>query len=337
MNNDQHTDSGKAMPVDGGIARRELLRRAGLVGASVAAGAAAGPLAAPAFGDSAKKGSYLHPGKGGRYLVPRNRIAMGMVTYSFATSPPPNIYSVLDEIRDIGYRGVELFELRGFTGGIARAQQVRQLLADAGLHGISNMHYYGFGGSDYGNSLDRFIAEDKAAGMENIAFVAHRTTPETQTEAYYKELAAKFNVWGAAAKQAGMKFTVHNEQWVFDRDPTTGKVLYDVWIEETDPDLVYFTIDTAWFSFRGMDLIKYVKRLDKDDRITQFHIKEYDGSANVTPSPPVGSGVINWKKLFLTIKDPDKYWYILESERQTDPKASAMQAYDFLATLKTSS
>ena len=330
MNQDQH-DGPAATP---GIGRRELLRRAGLAGA-VAAATTVSPLSASAA--ASNRDSWRNPGRGGRYLVPRSRIAMGMVTYSFATSPPSPIYSVLDEIRDIGYRGVELFELRGFTGGITRAQEVKQLLADANLHGVGNMHYYGFGGSDWGNSLDRFIAEDKAAGMEHMAFVAHRTTPETQTEAYYKELAAKFNVWGAAVKRAGMKFTVHNEQWVFDRDPVTGKLLYDVWIEETDPELVFFTIDTAWFSFRGIDLIKYVRRLDKDDRITQFHIKEYDGSANVTPSPPVGSGVIDWKKLFLTIKDPEKYWYILESERQTDPKASAMQAYDFLATLKTSS
>ena len=99
-----------------------------------------------------------------------------MVSYGFVSN-----YSILDEIRDIGYRATELIQFTGFPGGVTRAREVRHLLQEANLVGVGNMHYLGFGGPDVANSLDRFIAEDKAAGMRNFGFVAHRTTPATQT------------------------------------------------------------------------------------------------------------------------------------------------------------
>ena len=327
MSDRTHKPAGGTMPPQSSIDRRELFRRAGAVGAAAAASAVAGPLAPTAFGAGpAQEPSSTNEGK---YLVPRHRIGCGMVSYGFVSN-----YSILDEIRDIGYRATELIQFTGFPGGVTRAREVRHLLQEANLVGVGNMHYLGFGGPDVANSLDRFIAEDKAAGMRNFGFVAHRTTPATQTEAYYRELAHKFNEWGAATKKAGMRFYVHNESWVFDRDPTTGKVLYDVWIEETDPDLVYFNVDTAWMSASGLDLVEYVEKLERDDRITHFHIKEWNGTPQVTPSPQLGTGVIDWPRFFKALKKPEKYWYILESEGQSDPKASALAAYDYLATLK---
>jgi NADPH:quinone reductase-like Zn-dependent oxidoreductase len=52
----------------------------------------------------------------------------------------------------------------------------------------------------------------------------------------------------------------------------------------------------------------------------------WDGTPQVTPSPQLGMGVIDWRRFSKALEQPEKHWYILESEGQIDPKASALAA-----------
>ena len=176
--------------------------------------------------------------------------------------------------------------------------------------------------------------------MLGLGMVAAEHDPEWQTEARYRELARDFNAWGRVARDAGLKFYVHDEAWVFDRDPVTGKVLFDVWIEETDPDLVWFSFDVMWPAYRGLDPVDYLRRLERDDRITHFHIKDWNGQQAAPGAPTsstqtdVGQGVIDWHRFFRAIRHPERYWYIVEREASPDPTVTARNSYEFLAGLR---
>ena len=195
------------------------------------------------------------------------------------------MYAKLGEIHDIGYRATELIEFNGFAGGIDRAKEVRRLLRDAGIRGVGNFHLTYATPQNLRNAAATFAQEDRAAGMLGLGMVAAEHDPEWQTEARYRELARDFNTWGRIAKKAGLRFYLHDEAWVFDRDPVTGKVLFDVWIEETDPDLVWFCLDVMWPAYRGLDPVDYLRRLERHDRITHFHIKDWNGQQAAPGAP----------------------------------------------------
>ena len=93
---------------------------------------------------------------------------------------------------------------------------------------------------------------------QGVGMVAAEHTEEWQREEGYKRQASDFNKWGAIAKENGMRFYLHNEQWVFDRDPATGKILFDVWIEETDPDSLFFVLDLMQVAYRGLDPVAHL-------------------------------------------------------------------------------
>ena len=316
---------------EAGMDRRTFVKRAGVAGVALAAAAAAGPLASTALGSATASEPKL--------LVPRHRIGIGLEAYAFSQQPPADVYSKLDEIRGIGYEATELIEFNGFNGGVDRAQDVRHLLQKAGLAGVGNFHLTYATPHNIRNALATFVEEDKAAGMINFGMVAAEHDPTWQTEEKYKEQAQDFNTWGAITKKAGMKFYTHNEDWVFDRDPTTGKVLYDVWIEETDPDLVYFCLDVFQVAYRGFDPVDYLERLESEDRLTHFHMKDWNGeqiSPGVTRSDltrDVGQGVIDFQRFCKAIKKPEKYWYIVEREASPNPTQTAQNSYNHLANL----
>jgi sugar phosphate isomerase/epimerase len=187
------------------------------------------------------------------------------------------------------------------------------------------------------------VEEDKAAGMINFGMVAAEFTPEWQNEDGYRRLAEDFNRWGKITKKAGMRFYVHNERWVYERDPATGKVLYDIWIEETDPEVVFFCLDVMWVEYTrhstGVDSVHYIERLEKDDRLVELHIKDWNGQQAAPGAEPsttqtdVGQGAINFRRIFQAIKKPEKHWYIVEREGSPDPSQTARNSYEYLANL----
>jgi sugar phosphate isomerase/epimerase len=98
-------------------------------------------------------------------------------------------------------------------------------------------------------------------------------------------------------------------------------------------------LDTFQLAYRGFDPVEYVERLEADDRITHFHMKDWSG---VGPGPGVdrsaqtrdlGEGVIDFRRIMKAIRKPQKYWYIVEREASPDPTVSAQTSYNYLANL----
>lgn len=314
------------------VGRRTFIKGAGAVGAGLTAMAAAGAFPTIAAAEADRKP---------RLLVPRHRIGIGLEQYAFSKQPPADVYSKLAEIKNIGYCATELIEFGGFTGGVIRAKEVRRLLQETGLHSVGNFHgtYTPGGGPNLRDSLDTFIEEDRAAGMINLGCVGWEHDPTWQNEAKYRELARDFNAWGKITKKTGMKFYVHDEAFAFDRDPTTGKILYDVLIEETDPGLVFFCLDVMAVAYRGLDPVDYLRRLEQHDRLVHFHIKDWNGKQAAPGARPattqtdVGQGVIDFRRFFKEIQKPENYWYVVERELSNDPTRTAQNSYNYLANL----
>lgn len=66
--------------------------------------------------------------------------------------------------------------------------------------------------------------------------------------------AASFNRYGAALKDAGLRFAYHNYSHDFtaaDSPTTPGENFYDVLMAATEPGLVGFELDVFWVAWSG--------------------------------------------------------------------------------------
>jgi sugar phosphate isomerase/epimerase len=80
-----------------------------------------------------------------------------------------------------------------------------------------------------------------------------------------------FNQVGQLARERGMRFYYHNHFQEFQR--IDGEFVYSHIIENTDPSLVYFEIDTYWMYRAGQDPVGWMEKLG--ERVVLLHQKDF--------------------------------------------------------------
>jgi sugar phosphate isomerase/epimerase len=93
-----------------------------------------------------------------------------------------------------------------------------------------------------------------------------------QTVDNYKKVAESFNKTGEECKKLNLKFGYHNHAYEFESD--SGKVLYDVLLENTQPDLVHMELDLGWVIVGGKNPLDYFNKYP--GRFPLWHLKDMD-------------------------------------------------------------
>lgn len=247
--------------------RRTFMR---LAGSTVAVGAATltGTTAAAGAASAA-------PLAGGRRLVPPGKLGI-------------QLYSVRDKVSSLGFRavferlaqlGYSEVEFAGYTQGQVgpiTPEEIRTLLDDNGLVAVGGHR----GINDFARNMERELDIAQILGMQHIG-TANAPTGN-RTVAGYLAAAEQFNGFGEAAAARGLKFYQHNHQheFAFANDAPDVR-LYDVFLENTDPSLVYLEMDVYWafvgrHLYPGFEPVEYV--LANRSRYPMFHLK--DGRVN---------------------------------------------------------
>jgi sugar phosphate isomerase/epimerase len=144
-----------------------------------------------------------------------------------------------------------------------------------------------------------------------------------------------FNEAGAKAKAAGLTFGYHNHNFEF--KTLEGALPYDLLIEKTDSQNVSFELDCGWMVSAGFDPVTYLSKYPKRYRL--LHIKDLTkgqppGGIRTTE---VGSGTIDWNRIFAAAKKTSVAGYYVEQEPpyERPPLESARISYDYLHGLMT--
>src|SRR5690606_40440332 len=82
-------------------------------------------------------------------------------------------------------------------------------------------------------------------------------------------------------------------------------------IEETDPDLVKFEIDTYWVKKGGEDPAEYMKKLN--NRCPLLHIKDMEPGEEQFFAE-VGEGILNFEEIFKVAEEIGTEWIIVEQD-----------------------
>jgi len=170
------------------------------------------------------------------------------------------------------------------------------------------------------------IVDDAAAG--GIQYLVCANAP-TGTLAEIKETVATLNKTGEAAKKAGMQFCYHNHDMEFHK--VEGKVPYQLLLTETDPKNVKMELDLAWAIKGGQDPVELFKQ--NPGRFPLWHVKDLDAKRETIL--PVGSGTIDFKRIFENKATAGMQHFFVEHDNPKDPYASIKSSYKYITgTLK---
>jgi len=139
----------------------------------------------------------------------------------------------------------------------------------------------------------------------------------------FKSYAAKMNEMAAPFKGTGFRLQYHNHAQEFRNFPQLGgKPGMAILIEETDPDLIVFELDTHWMAAAGCDGAQWIRKVK--GRIPVVHFKDYafDWKAEDTGLggvykryAEIGQGNINWQPIVDACVYSGVEWYVVEQDR----------------------
>lgn len=92
------------------------------------------------------------------------------------------------------------------------------------------------------------------------------------TVAGMKRMCEYFNRVGKLAKEYGLTLGYHNHSHEFQKLKDSDKLMWEYFVENTDPRYVCFELDVYWCTKGGQDPVAYLKKYPK--RIKLLHIKD---------------------------------------------------------------
>jgi sugar phosphate isomerase/epimerase len=307
------------------ITRRDLLVRSGAV---LAATQVAGVSRLFGADDASKPG-----------------VQMYMVAADFKKDPA----GTLAKLHSIGYGYVEAFAM-----AITNIAEFRKMLGDAGLGCPSGHFAFGFMPTekvlDQAGELGvKYVVSSvlppggpEKGGQKSVDVGAVMQKLNHLTADDFKQMAAKANEIGAAAKKRDLVFAYHNHNVEF-RKLEGGTTGYEILLKETDPALVKLEADAGWMAAGGADPAALIAA--NADRVKLMHFKDFS-----TITPPInelgpaagshivdlGTGVAPLKAAYEAARKAGVEYFIVDHDPPFHGK-TAMEAarvdYDYVAGL----
>jgi len=142
----------------------------------------------------------------------------------------------------------------------------------------------------------------------------------------FKLMADQFNKAGQICKDSNIRLAMHNHEKEF-VDVGDGKVGIDIFLEETDPDLVTVELDLYWCRFGNGDPIELIKKYP--GRFEIYHVKDMDGTPERFFACP-GSGIIDFAEIFKLDDISGVKYHIVEVDRNPDPIPCMESSFKYL-------
>lgn len=212
--------------------------------------------------------------------------SIGLQIYSLGGELTQDVPTGMKKLKKMGY---STLELAGYNNGKINGvdmMEFKKMAEDAGLK-ITSSHVNPPTGEytpDTRNMIMEYwkkTADDHAKlGVKYLVQPGHPRTRSVEEVGYVCDV---FNEAGKIVKAAGIPFGYHNHDFEFAKVLPGGKEamfgrhnkgekIYDLFLKDTDPDLVFFEMDVYWTVIGQNDPVEYMKNYP--DRIKLLHIKD---------------------------------------------------------------
>lgn len=212
--------------------------------------------------------------------------SIGLQIYSLGGELTQDVPTGMKKLKKMGY---STLELAGYNNGKINGvdmMEFKKMAEDAGLK-ITSSHVNPPTGEytpDTRNMIMEFwkkTADDHA--KLGVKYLVQPGQPRTRSVEEVGYVCDVFNEAGKIVKAAGIPFGYHNHDFEFAKVLPGGKEamfgrhnkgekIYDLFLKDTDPDLVFFEMDVYWTVIGQNDPVEYMKNYP--DRIKLLHIKD---------------------------------------------------------------
>jgi len=292
----------------------------------------------------------------GKPFFERVTLPIGLQVYTLGADAGRDLDATFTQVAAIGYREVELPNLYGRKPAEIRAAADKAGLAISSLHlavttrgaptGLSLMSP----SAEIAESLRTLGAKQGVLPIapfpddfrpqpgDNVQAAIGRAFAQAGPD-LWRRTAALLNEKGAMLKSAGIGLGYHNHNIEFAPFPQPSPKAangWDVLVEETDPALVHFEIDTGWIATAGFDPADFLRR--HRGRVTQLHVKDVAPGNTVNfglsmKPAEIGSGTLDWARILPAAHDAGvRHFYVEQEPPFTIPRIeAARKSYGFLA------
>ena len=217
---------------------------------------------------------------------------------------------VYKKIADMGYDGPE-----GGLGG-----RLMPIEEDAAL-----LKKYGLRVSGASGDITKPDEAMKRADVYGVKLLGMPAIPGNMMHSVegFKAYAKQMNELAKPYKGTGYRLQYHNHAQEFRNFPEiNGRAGMDILIEESDPEVIMFKLDTHWMAAAGCDSAQWIRKVK--GRIPVVHFKDY--AINSKAEDPgmgsvykrfaeIGQGNLNWAAIKEACVEAGAEWYIVEQDQ----------------------
>jgi sugar phosphate isomerase/epimerase len=245
---------------------------------------------------------------------------IGTQTWPVREALAKDFEGMLRELAGMGYKTIEMCsppsyaDFRPLAG--LTAAQMKHTIEGAGLR-CESCHYQF---RELKENLDERMAFAKELGLKQMVLSTFGL-PATASLADWKQAAGELNRIGERTQKAGIQLGFHNHNNEFKE--LEGVLIYDELMRQFDAKLVKMQFQVAVISL-GFEAATYLKKYP--GRFLSLHLADY--STADKSAVAVGSGVVDWKKLFAAAKTGGVRNYFVEMDLR-----AMKPSYDYLHKL----
>lgn len=228
---------------------------------------------------------------------------VGLQLYTVRKEMLEDNVGTLKKIASLGYKEIEsAASEKGYYYGLKSAE-IKKICNDLGMTLRSGHVHYD------ADKWQQTIDGAAESGQEYL--IASVMPSKGQTVDNYKHAAELFNTAGEACKKSNIDFGYHNHDSEFEKD--NGKVLYDVLLENTNPEFVKMEMDLGWVVVTGNNPLDYFSKYP--GRFPLWHLKDMD--LKEKHSVEFGKGSLDIKKMLQNSKKSGMKYFFIEQEEYT--------------------
>lgn len=253
-----------------------------------------------------------------------NKIPVGIQVYGLRDlleNTPENFENVMQNIKDMGYDGVELAGLYGHT-----PEYVRDTLNRIGLIPISAHVPL----VDMMEDSEEIARDYLVIGCKYIV-VPYLPDEYRHLTPGYDTVIEEIKRIGSIMKAKGLKLLYHNHDFEFVLLPDGSFGLDDIY-EQVSPDILMVEPDTCWIKVAGQDPSEYIKKYG--ERCEIVHLKDFIKEGNpknlykligtdvkeeaeetgIFEFRPVGFGQQIWEPILKASLEAGAKWVVVEQD-----------------------
>lgn len=209
---------------------------------------------------------------------------------------------VLETFRKIAAIGYPCVQVSGTN---AAAEVIRDAAAQTGLQVVLTH-----------TNPDRILHETQAVIAEHRLFGCDRVGIGYMPDRYarsregFRSFLADYLPAAKTLKAAGMTLHYHNHAFEFERfGADTG---FDILVQESDPALLEFTLDTYWVQVGGKNPVDVIRKLA--GRVTAVHFKDLAIVGGQVRMAAVGNGNLDFRAITDACLAAGTEWALIEQD-----------------------